>query len=70
MSQDSKLSIATKGLDVLLRVLGSHGRFLSREDRQELTPMVCRQERDIVTITSKTSAVPGTVLRIPHELTH
>lgn len=70
MSQDSKLLIATKGLVVLLRVLGSHGRLLSREDRQELTPMVCRQERDIVTITSNTSAVPSTALCIPYGLTH
>ena len=32
MSRDPKLSTAIKGLDVTLRVLGSHGRFLSRED--------------------------------------
>ena len=33
MSQDPKFSVIIKGLDVILRVLGSHGRFLSREER-------------------------------------
>lgn len=32
MSQDSKFSVVMKGLDIILRVLGSHRGFLSRED--------------------------------------
>ena len=31
MSQPPKFSIAIKGLDIILRVMGSHGRFLSRK---------------------------------------
>ena len=49
MSLDPKFSVVIKGLDVILRVLGSHGRFLSnREYREELTPVVCRHERDVI----------------------
>ena len=49
MSLDPKFSVVIKGLDVILRVLGSHGWFLSnREYREELTPVVCRHERDVI----------------------
>ena len=50
MSLEPKFSVVIKGLDVILRVLGGHGRFLSREYREELTPVVCRHERDVIRV--------------------
>lgn len=38
-----RVCIAVKGLVIILRVLGSHGRFLSRKDRKELTLCVDRK---------------------------
>lgn len=50
MSLDPKFSVVIKGLDVILRVQGSHGRFSSREDKEELTLVVCRHERDLIRV--------------------